>query len=353
MDNIGIGDNLMRNYKPTNMLVYACSFVLFLPFLFINIRLTAFDTVPIDDYVGFILSMDGQLPDFEYYSPQGYRWFYYSIGFLFYKIVPLLQFTNMEVEGNLANMKANQALMIVSFLFLHCFFFINYLLVKIKLGKSLLLSIATAFAVFVFSLSMAFYGIDPLTLSFTSLLLFFLNKPAWFCPLLIVSIFINEKISLLFLAFFSIGFLFSRADKTLVTKLLTAVAAVGIYFMERAYFKYPGYEYQTDPSQFLDRATISIPYLLGLKGVYMNWLPLIILLVMLAAFWRLGVFEINSAYCSKSLFFMPIAFFVLGVFTCSDYGIGRAAFHVLPFFTVPMAFALERFSEFDLKTTNN
>jgi hypothetical protein len=38
---------------------------------------------------------------------------------------------------------------------------------------------------------------------------------------------------------------------------------------------------------------------------------------------------------------MPGFLFILGMFTCTDFGIGRVAMHALPFYSVPIMLILE------------
>ncbi|MCC6723076.1 MAG: hypothetical protein IT258_01105 [Saprospiraceae bacterium] len=334
----------------SNYLVYCTSLLLFIPFFFIALRLTAFHTVPFDDYTSFILSMDGKMPAFEFYSPQGYRWLYFAMGFVAYKVLPLIDFTNLDISSNLDELRANQALVFISFLFLHFFFFVNYLIIKNRLFKPITHAIAVGLIIWLFAFPISFYGIDPLTLSYTSLLLLCLGKPKIFVPLLICSVFVNEKIGLLFLSYFGISLLFQKKDKKLIINSLAALTTVSLYFLERAIFQFPGYENQTDVSLVFERVQLSIPFLSGMKGFYMNWLPLLLLTAISVVAWKNGIFTTENPLAGKAILCLPPLFFMLGVFACSDYGIGRASLHTIPFFTVPVSQLLEKFN---LKLSEN
>lgn len=104
------------------LLIYFILFVLLLPLFFINYRLTAFNTVPIDDYVSEILYLDGRFPAFEFYAPTCYRFLYHGSAFIFYKILPFIPLTNFDTEDDLYTLKAVQALAFTAFFIIIYFY---------------------------------------------------------------------------------------------------------------------------------------------------------------------------------------------------------------------------------------
>lgn len=317
---------------------YLSSLLAFLPFFFFYFRITAFGTVPMDDYENFILKWDGKAPNFQFYSPQGYRWLFFGIGFFFYKTMPFIDLTNMDTS-QAARMQAFQALAFTSYLFTHLFFFINYRLVR-EMGKTIGFSIAVSSIIFLFCLQSNIYTIDAISLAWASLVLFYIKNFRLFSALLITSVFVNEKIPLLFFTYFSLLILFDRQQKGLLKYFIVATIAVSLYFLERSLFPLSGYEYQTQPQLFFERIGMSLPFLLSFKGFYMNILPLLILTIIIVLCLKFGLFK-TGFYTSKIIILLPIFFFLLGMFACSNYGIGRIALHTLPFFTVPVALLME------------
>ncbi len=327
-------------------LVYLASLLVFLPFFFFFFRLIAFSTVPMDDYENFILNWDGKAPaNFQFYSPQGYRWAFTGAGYFFYKALPLIELTNLGTS-EMARIQAFQALALTSFIFAHLYFFMNYCLVRLRLGKPVDASLSIAFIVFFLGLSSNIYSVDAITLAWTSLALFCVDKLKWYAAIVLLSVFVNEKIPLLFAAYFSLIALFDRQQAGWQPRLGVALLAVCIYFAERWLLAFPGYEYQTQPGQFFERVRVSIPFLTSFKGLYMNFLPLILQLGISFWVWKKRLFGFGY-FQSKAIIGLPVVFFGLGIFACSNYGIGRICLHSLPFFAVPLALLMEKFEHKD------
>ena len=325
-----------------NFIFFTLSFLVLLPVFFINYRLTAFHTLPFDSYQAFIISMDGQDKAFQFYAPTGYRMLYISVAYLFYKYMPFVSLSQLDAGADFFQVKALQSLAFTSFLFLNLFYCTTFLYVQRKVKKSFILSLAAASVCLLLSLSMYHFGIDPLYLFYTTLLLYFIDNKAVFIPLLLFSIVVNEKISLIFLVFFSIAVLSKGSRSASYLRLAASIAAFALYFLMKIVLKFPGYEYQADVTAFYDRMVISLPYLTSFKGFYLNILPLLLLTSVAICAARMKVLEYTSLLRHRAVIFLPAVFFVLGVHACSDYGIGRAAMHALPFFIAPIACILDK-----------
>lgn len=325
-----------------NFIFFVISFILLLPVFFINYRMTAFHTLPFDSYYSFLVAMDGKDESFEFYAPTGYRMVYMGVAYFFYKYMPFVPLSQIAEGANFFPIKALQSLAFTSFLFLHLFYFTSFIYVQNKLKKSFILSLATAGVCFLFALSMYYFGVDPLYLFYTTLLLYFIDKKYIFIPLLLFSIIVNEKISLIFLVFFSITVLSKSSRRESYVPLIASALAFMSYFLMKMILKFPGYEYQTDLTSFYDRLQISIPFLTSFKGFYVNILPVVLLSSIAIAAAKMKVFDSYSLLRHWATGFLPIIFFILGLHACSDYGIGRAAMHALPFFIAPMVFMLDK-----------
>lgn len=105
---------------------------------------------------------------------------------------------------------------------------------------------------------------------------------------------------------------------------------------------FPGYEYQTDPSLFLERLAISLPFIFSVKGFYMNILPLAVLTGLSIYLQKREIYTSKQILLHPAISYLPILFFIIGMHACSDYGIGRAAMHTLPLFIIPIATLLNR-----------
>jgi len=325
-----------------NFVFFVVSFIILLPIFFINYRLTAFHATPFDSYHLFLLAMDGKDDSFQFYAPTGYRLVYISIAYFFYKYMPFLPLSQISAESDFFQVKALQALAFTSFVFLHLFYFITFVFVQNKIIKSFILALAVAGVFISLSLSMYHFGIDPLYLFYTTLLLYFIANKAVFIPLLLFSMVVNEKISLIFLVFFAFTVLSKELRRESYPRLAAAIIAFGLYFFMKMLLKFPGYEYQTDITSFYDRIMISIPYLISFKGFYLNILPLLLLSAIALVAIKMKVLESRSFLKHWAIGLLPVVFFVFGMHACSDYGIGRAAMHALPFFIAPMVIILNK-----------
>jgi hypothetical protein len=120
--------------------------------------------------------------------------------------------------------------------------------------------------------------------------------------------------------------------------------ALILYFAERYFLKFPGYEYQTDFSQFWNRISTSLPYIFSFKGIYVNLLPLATLVCIGVLSYQTGFFKSgkDTAFTSLTILALPFLFFILGMFTCSDYGIGRVTFHTFPLFIPQVIYLLKQ-----------
>ncbi len=331
-----------RTTSAENLAFFLISFLLLLPVFFINYRLTVFHALPFDSYYEFIVAIDGKNAAFEFYAPTGYRLVYIGTAYFFYKLMPFVPLSQLDSGSDFFQIKALQALAFTSFLFLHLFYFTTFLYVQNKIKQSFIFSLATAGLIFLFSLFMYHFGVDPLYLFYTTLLLYFIDKKSVFIPLLLFSIVVNEKISLIFLVFFSITLLSRSIRQATYVRFATAAVAFGSYFLMKMIVKFPGYEYQTDISSFYDRVLMSIPYLISFKGFYVNIFPLILLSSIAIYAAKMQVFMDNSFLKHWATGFIPVVFFIFGVHACSDYSIGRVAMYALPFFIAPIVCLLDK-----------
>ncbi len=330
-----------------NIFLYLFTFFLLLPFFFINYRLTAFHTFPFDNYYDYVLCLDGKKDMSVLGAPSGYRFIHYGTAFVFYKLLPLVPLSKLDVTGKVEEIRALQALAFTSFLFLHAFFFTVFLLLRNRLRRSMSESVGIAAVSLLFALHAYPHGVDPLYLFYTILCLYFVQNARVLYPLLLFSPVVNEKIALVFGVFF-FGILWFESDRRRAAiPFLISVASFGLYLLIRKWINLPVgiYGYQTDITQFWVRVQLSWPILLSLKGFYTDWLPLLLILSVAAFAWKHGVFQKQQIYYHPAIIVIPLFLFILGVFACSDYGIGRLVMHALPFYVATLGLLLERMND--------
>jgi hypothetical protein len=328
-----------------NFGVWIVSFIVLMPLLFINYRLTAFNTFPHDDYHSVLLYWDGKLPDFQFFAPTCYRLFYHCIAFFWYKCMPFISLSQLPNTLSVDFIKAKQALAVTSFLFSHLFFWMTWRFVYEKHKLNMVLSLCVASIFLVASLWMYFYGNDPIFLFYTTLMLYCIQKINVFSFLMLFSIIVNEKISLIFLIFFGLICCYKYGFLLWKRHLIVSLFGFGLYFLMRKILNFTGYENQTDLTLLFDRIKMSIPYIFSFKGFYMNILPLFSLIALAHQLKKNHIFKEENIFFHPSIKFLPIIFWCIGVFACSDTGIGRSALFTLPFFILPVAALLQQINK--------
>jgi hypothetical protein len=331
--------------KKISFWIWVVSFIVLLPIFFINYRLTVFNTFPHDDYHSVLLYWDGKLPDFEFFAPTCYRFFYHVVAFFWYKCMPLISLSQTPEGLSTEFIKAKQALAFTSFLFLHLYFWITWRLLYEKYKYDLVTSLGVASIFLMGTLWLHFHGNDPVFLFYTTLLLYFIEKKGIFYLLMLSSVVVNEKISLMFLIFFGMVCLSKSGYQQWKTYFLTSLTALGLYFVMRHFLHFPGYENQTDLTLLWVRIQMSLPYIFSFKGLYINILPLISLIGLSYILKQKQIFSLEKICFHPAIAFLPIIFWGIGVFTCSDTGIGRSALFTLPFFILPVAALLHQLNQ--------
>jgi hypothetical protein len=322
--------------KNTSIWVGIVSFLILLPLFFINYRLTVFETLPHDDYHSVLLYWDGKLPNFHFFAPTCYRFFTFMVAFFWYKCLPFIPLSQTPEGLAIEFVKAKQALAFTAFLCSHLFFCLTWKLVYVRYKKDMLLSLAVATSFLLVSFWMYHHGNDPMYLFYTTLLLYFVERIGVFAVLMLFSVVVNEKIALIFLTYFGLMCFNKVAMSKWIYHLMVSLFTFGLYFVMKLLLKYPGYENQTDLTLFFERVKISIPFIFSIKGFYMNILPLLGLILLSFKLKKENIFKNESVYFSNTIVFLPPIFWMIGVFACSDYGIGRAALLTLPFFILPV-----------------
>jgi hypothetical protein len=314
------------------------------PLFFIVLRLTAFGTLPFDNYTDPVLHLAGAMPEFQPYAPTCYRFLYIYTGYFFYLFQPEVILSNVPALAmQPQKYAALQALAAASFFYLFCFVLVIYHHLCSSLLLSAVQAIAVSLVAALLALQMAFYGADPSYLFYIALLLHcHQQKSPLFGPLMLLSFLVNEKIGLVSLAFWGLQFLFQPERKQYLAGIGFSLGSILLYFAMRSVLAYPGYENQTNILLLPERLAMSWAHLNHVKGWYVNLLPLALLLI---PGWYLLK---KSGFADKRampFLLLPMFTFALGCFACSDYSIGRVAMHAMPFLIFPVARHLRAGSE--------
>jgi hypothetical protein len=284
-------------------------------------RILVFDTTPHDSYHIILGYWTGTHTIDQMWSPTFYRFGYTLIAYLFYEIIP---FTLPLSKANLnIDLHGMQSLAFASTLSLIGFLLITYLYLTKKLLIDKLNSIFLTFLFYLFAKQVCFFGVDSFTLAYTVLIIYFLDS-RWYVLFLSFSFLMNEKIPLLFMSYFGLSIFLNNNKKDSYWPFVISCNSLIFYFIMKSLIGLPGFEFQTDLLQYPQRFKESLKYIITFKGLYMNNLSLLFLIL-------IGLLIRDSKI--KVIFItICISFFVLGLCLSAQYTIGRYAVHALPLF---------------------
>lgn len=320
-----------------------CCFLITIPTFFEIYRTLVFGTIPYDSYQTIIQYYNGEVPYSEMWSPTFYRFAYNYLSFFFSKTLPLLRFSKSDATD--ANLAIFQGLAITSYLF-HCLFgLLAYYFLKVSKGFSTLVAATVSIIALQMLNFSAFFGSDPLSICYILLLLLWMPRKWVFAIGLLFSIVVNEKVGPIFFVY-GLAHLFwgipTQRRPYIWILGCSVITMLGYLAMKKA-IPLPGFEFQTDLSQYPSRFVESIRFLFTPKGLFMNGLPL--------AFF-VGLSWIGHRYARESkgdfsflvLLSVPIVLLIWGMCISMQYTIGRLVLHALPMYLVAMAAILERYA---------
>ncbi|MCB0685739.1 MAG: hypothetical protein KDC53_04420 [Saprospiraceae bacterium] len=317
--------------KQYSFLILLAGSIIIPPLFFIIYRLIAYQAMPIDAYWQYILYYLDNNPSFHPYAPFVYRPIYPLIGTLVYQIIPLITFSE-PTSFSPEQLKAIESLALINAI---CIYLIGvvtiWILQENKLtNKSFALTSGILAASLMFYT--AFFGIDPFAFLFTIILMKFENNRSIFIPSILFSVAISEKICFVFFVYFLLKYL--ATHKIDFVSLFTIVFTMILYVFLRKWGPYGGHEEQINISAFKDSFTNSLTYLMTIKGLYINVLPMAILLF----------FFFFSKKDIPGLWTFPLVLFFIGLTMNMAFNIGRLVLHALPFFIPSIYQTVERLS---------
>jgi hypothetical protein len=305
-------------------------FIITLPRFFDIYRTMAFNTVPHDDYVPYLLSYAGENTAFTPYSPYGYRILSVLIALPFYKLAPVYQFSNLN-NVSLLDLKAKQALAMSSYIAILASCLMIFLIVRKRYQQSMLISSLAACVAYLLFEFTSMVGIDPIAIFMISLLGYFIQQPFLFSGLVLLSVGFNEKIALLFVMKFLSNLTVQRRLFKQPIQLIASILAVGIYGLVRSIVQLPGFEYQTEVNSFFSSIKITLADTFSLKGFVLNIIPVLIIL-------GLYILAVRSTAQKKTPFFswediLPaLGFLALTFLVRLEYTVGRVMMFCFPLY---------------------
>lgn len=324
-------------YGRTLLLILVLALVL-CPFFFIIERLSLFNTVPRDDYAGYLLWLARPSHgSFPIQSPYGYRILSILLAMPFYRMLPPVLPTNLAPTVTLEYARATAALTATSFicLVMSCVGIWRLALHRhqpatVAVGASMLLFIACWYTQIV--------ALDTVTIAAIVAGLWILPHRRAFMAFILASVAVNEKIMIVFMIWLTLRYLLNRPDRqALAIQWLGTLAAAALYLAVIKLVHLPGNSYQMTPSCFLDTIGRNLATTLSLRGFILNAVPAGLLLA-------LGLAATSGRRAGRALpdLLLVPALVLVAMTLTETYQIGRIVMHGAPLLVIPGAAALAR-----------
>lgn len=329
-----------KPWGATALAAILLSFLLF-PLFFVIDRLMVFQTVPRDDYAGYLLWLVGQpgavVPD----SPYGYRLLTIVAAAPFYYLLPGLNFTNLPPSLSPTYVQATAAFAALSYLSTVGAGVITYRVATDLAGLSRIESVAAGAFVFLCCWYGAFYAIDSFTIFLIAAGLLLINRPLWFGLFIVSSIGFNEKIVIVFAIWLALRCVLDGSERgRFLPALLWTLAGIAAYVGLLRLLRLPGNEYQLRVLAYADTLLENVAAYFTPRGLLLNLIPVVALATAVFLSWRACPKGIGDGLFRRSdILVIPAMAFVALILTQLYQG-GRIVAHAAPLFAVPIGAAL-------------
>jgi hypothetical protein len=314
--------------------------MLFLPVFFALYRVTAFGTVPRDDYVPFLLWLlgapGGAFPE----SPYGYRIGSMVLAAVFYHL-PALPLTNLPPSLTPEYLHATAALAMLSYVsMLAGAGLMGYRARRAGLPvRDALLAAGLFLGLCGFT---QYFAIDPLALCWIALCGFALPYKWPFAVLILVSPLLNEKIVIVLGLSLTARCLLDREARAVcaVQWLCVLAAGAGYVAMLRG-LALPGNAYQLHPGGYVTTLVNNLLTSLSPRGLVLNILPTLLVGTVGLAAWCGRRLVPRGCFHPADLLALP-GLALVGLVLTETLQIGRILAHAAPLLVVPAAAWLGR-----------
>jgi hypothetical protein len=277
-------------------------------------------------------------------SPFGYRVLSVAAAIPFYDVLPYYPFSELQNPDE-PYLRAEAAIAMVSYLCVLLTVLMVFRIARRRLHRSFIASVLAGLFSFGLFLFMGTEGVDPLAVLIITVLVYYLDRPIIFAPVLVLSAAVNEKVFIIFAIVFAGRFLawvWRRTEpfKYWVQALGTGIAIV-VYAAMKLVLQLPGNDNQTEPGTWLAGAAATIESSLSLKGLILNGIPLAILaILMLVAY---AVWASGRPLWALSPLDLAVAPVLVGIALAIDtqFTVGRLALHSFPLYLPLLAFLID------------
>jgi len=303
------------------------------PIFFVTHRLAVFNTVPRDDYAGYLLWLLGQpggaFPD----SPYCYR-VLSMVAAMPFMLLPAIPLSNLPPSTDPAWLRATAALSVLSYLSMVGLFVLGARLARMRAGLNGREGAAAGGLLVLLTLYTQITAIDPLAILLITAGLCVLERPAGFAALLLASVLVNEKVALVLAIWLTLRCVLNGADRRLFWRQWgAAVMAVGVYAAAVRFVPFPGNEYQTTLATLPVTVRENLAAYGTARGVVLDVLPAGVLL-------GLGVFAarrgVSAPWFRGTDVLMVPAMLGVALVLTHLFQAGRLVMHAAPLFAWPV-----------------
>lgn len=307
------------------------------PVFFVINRLAVFNTVPRDDYAGYLLWLLGQpggaFPD----SPYCYR-VLSMVAAMPFMLLPAIPLSNLPPGTDPAWLRATAALSALAYFSLVGLFVLGARLGRARAGLNGREAAAAGGLLVLLTLYTQITAIDPLAILLITAGLCVLERPGWFAALLLASVLVNEKVALVLAIWLTLRCVLDGADRRLFWRQWgAAAAAAAVYGAVVRFVPFPGNEYQTTLASLPATVWENLAAYGTARGVVLNILPAGVLL-------GLGVFAarrgVTAPWFRLTDVLMVPAMLGVALVLTHLFQAGRLAMHAAPLLVGPVVAGL-------------
>lgn len=313
------------------------------PVFFVIYRLMVFNTVPRDDYAPFLLWLVGAPGGNVMGSPYGYRLLSVVAAAPFYYLLPSVQVTNLATELTAPYLRATAAIAALSYVSLLLAAALVYRLARDRYALGWHEAALAAVLLLGLELNCRFFAIDPLAIMLIVAGLWLLPKRGAFALFIILSVFCNEKIAIVFGLWLTLRCVASTSDRgSIGAQWLATMVAIAIYIAALCILRLPGNSYQIQPANYFATLLGNLRALLSARGILLEIVPVLLVIVAAVLGWRYHHDNPRTALFRRLDVLLIPALILVAMVLTDGFDIGRIVTFAAPFYAVPAAAAMGR-----------
>jgi hypothetical protein len=254
----------------------------------------------------------------------------------------VVHFTKQPNNLSIEYIKATQAFAALTYISVTLSIVLSYVIAR-RLKLSRIAAAAAGAATLVAAYYLQLTGKDPTAVAILFAAIALLNSRIAFGVLIVVSVFVNEKIALTLAMALGLRLIYRDCRRQYFPQLICIGLALVIFAVVVLLIPLPGYAHQKQPSMYLRSLLNSLTLLLTTRGLFLNIWP--VMLFSLAAF----VAKYGYGYDSKTtVLFRPsdiaviYGLVVVGMLLNVEFAVGRITSYACALLVIPFSRAAER-----------